>query len=195
MEDSIHGVFKKEDKQVIYKQIISDIEADELNNILLKLDNNIWLDGAMHISTGSRPYLELDLFSSHENLKEIYNRLPIILRDYFPDLQVNNDSRFYNHQYGSTKPHKDGMGGRDGISNYTLLLYLTDNFNDGKLSIKLRRSIEEENEDQPDKHHKVFTIIPKKGYGVIFHKELLHWASEIVEGEKNFLLIHLFSNF
>jgi len=74
-------------------------------------------------------------------------------------------------------------------------LYLTENFNDGKLSIKMKRTEDEKLEEEPDKHHKVFTFIPLIGCGVVFDKSLLHYAGEIIEGHKNFLLIHLASEF
>ncbi len=97
------------------------------------------------------------------------------------------------HVHGNTRPHKDGN--HDGVSNYTILLYLTDDFDDGKLSIKLKRSDAERLADEPHKYHKVFTIIPKKGYGVIFNKRLTHWANDIYEGHKNFIIIHVYSSF
>jgi hypothetical protein len=124
----------------------------------------------------------------------------IVLRDYFPDLEINSNARFYSHKYGKVRPHKDGN--HDNICNYTLLLYLNDDFKDGKLSIKMKRRLEEIDDE---KKHKVFTLKPIKGYGVIFNKDcftrsafradLLHWAEEIWEGNKDFLLIHLFSKF
>jgi hypothetical protein len=121
------------------------------------------------------------------------SRLYIVLRDYLPDAVISSDARFYNHQYGSVKPHTDGN--RDGISCYTLLLYLQDKFEGGRLSIKMERSEKEQLISEPDKKHKVFIIEPKIGYGIIFKKNLIHWADEVVEGNKNFLLIHIYSIF
>ena len=117
----------------------------------------------------------------------------MVLSDYFPDLRLDPNARFYSHQFGSVKPHKDGN--HDGLCNYTLLIYLSDEFEGGKLSIKMKRSMEEMREAEPDKKHKVFTFNPMMGYGVVFSKDLLHWADELFEGEKNILLIHLYSKF
>ena len=190
MEDEVHAVFKSEPNQVVYKQILTYFEAIELNELFLN-SNSYWQDGAIKISTGLRPYIDVNL--EDKDVKLVYDRLIIVLKDYFPDIKVSTDARFYNHQFGGTKPHKDGN--RDGVSNYTLLLYLTDNFDDGKLSIKTKRSEEERLECNSDKFHKIFTITPKIGYGVIFNKNLTHWAADVLEGNKNFLLIHLYSDF
>jgi hypothetical protein len=81
----------------------------------------------------------------------------------------------------------------DGLCNYTLIIYLTDDFDDGALSIKMKRTKEELKID-PNMKHKVFTIKPIVGYGVIFNKELLHWASEVYMGSKNICIIHLYSS-
>jgi hypothetical protein len=69
---------------------------------------------------------------------------------------------------------------------------LTDDFDDGKLSIKMKRT--EEELQGSDKLHKVFTIMPIVGYGVIFNKDLLHWASEVYTGSKNICIIHLYAS-
>ena len=81
-----------------------------------------------------RQYIDINL----KYYEELTNRLFIVLRDYFPDIKVDYNARFYNHQYGIVKPHIDKS--HDGISNYTLLLYLTENFNDGKLYVKIKRT-------------------------------------------------------
>ncbi len=92
MEDEINGVFNKDYKQVIYKQILSSIEAEELNNALLNM-HSIWQDGAMHLCTGHRKFIDINLDS--EELEFIHHRLMVVLRDYFSDLKVSSDARFY----------------------------------------------------------------------------------------------------
>lgn len=181
-------MFTETDK-VIYKQILCDDEAKDYNNKFLEQMDIYGFNTTMVLSTGHRQYIDINL----KDYEDITSRLFTVLRDYFPDLQVDHNARFYNHQYGSVKPHIDKC--HDGISKYTLLLYLTENFDDGKLSIKMKRTDEEKLEDAPNKHHKVFTFTPLRGCGVIFDKSLLHYAGEIVEGHKNFLLIHLASKF
>jgi hypothetical protein len=191
MEDPINGVFYKEPNQVIYKQLLTMEETDDLNSLLTNRAANLSQDGALHLCTGFRKFIDIDLNDS--SMSFITDRLRTTLFDYFSDLEICKDARFYSHEFGRTKPHKDGN--HDGVSNYTLLLYLTDEFDDGKLSIKMKRSDEEKRLVDSNMHHKVFKIIPRKGYGVIFDKNLMHWADEVYEGCKNFLLIHLYSCF
>jgi len=122
----------------------------------------------------------------------ITDRLFTVLRDYFPDMKLDRWARFYNHQYGAVKPHYDAN--HDFMATHTILIYLTDDFGGGRLSIKTRRSDEERlASEQPNHYHKVYIIVtPKAGYGVVFKKNQLHWADECI-GDKNFLLIHLYS--
>jgi len=189
MEDNIYGVFRTEPEQVVYKQILTPEEAITANNDFISEETG-WKDGAQVIANGHRPFIDVDL---PNKMPELMERLPVILRDYLPDVTVSPDARFYNHQYGRVKPHTDGN--RDGVSQYTLLIYLCSEFEGGQLSIKLKRSDEERLAENPYHHHKIFTFTPKCGYGVIFRKSLLHWAEEVVDGNKNFLLIHLRSDF
>ena len=189
MEDPVFAVFHRETSQVIYKSILTLVDVQEINALLVGRESG-WEDGATGLATGIRPFLGLDL---EKDLPDLIPHVKVVLRDYFPDLEVSTDARFYNHQLGSVKPHVDGN--RDGKSNYTLLLYLGSDFEGGRLSIKMRRSNTELLESEPNKYHKVFTFEPLPGWGVIFHKSLLHWATEVIDGNKNFLLLHLHSEF
>lgn len=188
MEDANLGVFHKEPAQVFYKQIFSDLESDEINSEFMSTEAP-WNDGAMSLATGHRVFIDLDL----QDLNNITSRCIQVLNGYFGDMTLDRHCRFYSQRYGGVKRHVDAS--HDNKSNYTLLIYLTDDFDDGKLSVKLPRSELEIQSEDPDKKNKVFTIVPKKGYGVIFHKSLVHWASEVYTGNKNFLLIHVHSNF
>ena len=173
MENPDLGIFYSDSNQIIYKQIFNVSEASELNEKYLK--SNLWSDGAKVIATGIRPFFDVNL----EEEDIISERLQVVLRDYFPDLLLDRYARFYNHQLGEVKPHKDKC--HDGVSNYTILIYLTDDFDDGKLHIKNKKT--------------KYVINPKKGHGIIFNKDLLHWAGPVYEGTKNFLLIHAKSAF
>lgn len=185
MEDQLNNVFKKEEKQILYKQILPDTECDEINSYL-ECNDLYKTHIGTSLVTGHRVFIDI-------NLKElpyafISDRLLATLSNYC-DLEIDPNARLYSHVYGGIKPHTDKS--RDGFSTHTLLIYLTDNFDDGKLSIKTKRSVEEKLEYENNKHHKVFTFVPKKGYGILFDKNLLHWASEVYTGSKNFLLISL----
>lgn len=168
---------------VIYKQILLEDEVLELNTYLIDQSHNQQIST---LATGSRLYCDIDL-TSHM----VTDRLFIVLNDYFPDMKLDKNARFYNHQYGAIKPHYDVN--HDGVSTHTLLIYLTDDFEGGRLTIKTKRPDEERIlSSQPNHYHKVFTITPKIGYGVIFKKNNLHWADDCI-GDKNFLLIHMYS--
>src|SRR3972149_6160493 len=147
MEDPVNAIFNREPDQLFYKQLLDSNEASELNSQLLQTET-VWKNGAVIIANGHRPYIDVNL---DEDLVEIKQRLYIVLRDYFPDMIVSPDARFYNHQYGGVKPHTDGN--RDGISCYTLLLYLRDDFEGGRLSIKAKRSEEEKKTYDPKMNH------------------------------------------
>jgi hypothetical protein len=173
--------------KLFYKQILSVEETKELNDLFthLILQHNY----NSNIVTGTRYHIDFNI-KSHP---EFVERLLVTLNDYFSDLKIDPNARFYSHRLGGIKPHIDGN--HDNICNYTMLLYLTADFDDGKLLVKTKRTEEEKLLEEPNKHHKVFTFIPKQGYAVIFNKSLLHWANEVYEGHKNFLLIHLNSCF
>ena len=133
MEDENHGIFKKEKNQVIYKQILSD---DDIEQLLKKVKSRYIEDNSLQtIVTGHRQHVELDL---SKELRFIVDKLEVVLFDYFSDIEFYRYARYYVQLYGGIKSHKDRN--RDGFSNYTLLIYLTDDFYDGKLSIKTERS-------------------------------------------------------
>jgi hypothetical protein len=176
------ALFKSIDK-CIYKCMFSEQESDEFNNIFFNMINES--NKSTNIVTGNRLFVDFLL----EDYPEIIDKLIVILRNYFINLKFDRNARFYNHQYGETKPHIDKN--HDGKSQYTLLIYLTDNFDGGKLSIKLKRTEKEKNKLEYNKNYKVFTFTPLKGYGLIFDKSYVHWADEFYDGHKNFLLIHL----
>lgn len=186
MENEQYAIFNKENKQVIYKQILI---SEEINQLNAELEESIFASNTeTGLATGYRLFVDINI---REQYPLVCDRLFVVLKDYFPDIELCPYGRFYSHKYGGIKPHTDKS--HDGRSNYTLLLYLTDDFDDGKLHIKMKRSQNELNILLPDKLHKVFTFTPMCGYGVIFNKDLLHWASDIYIGNKNFLLIHFYS--
>lgn len=193
MEDNRYAVFRSEAKQVVYKQLLNIDDVKDLNDHLIKMIDSDLVSTNIGTSlvSGKRVHIDVDLKS--QDYKDLCINLKVTLRDYFPDLRLDPNARLYSQSYGSIKPHLDKN--HDGVSNYTLLLYLTDNFDDGRLSIKMKRSFQEMQESEPNKFHKTFTFKPLRGYGIIFNKNLLHWASDIFSGIKNFLLIHFHSDF
>ena len=180
MEDSIYAVFRSTDN-IIYKQFLLSDEASEYNNIFA----NITTTSLTTISTGLREYVDINL----TEYPDIVNRILIVLDNYLPDICLARYCRFYSHKYGHIKPHVDMN--HDNKSNYTLLIYLTDDFEGGELSIKVKRTADDLELTEPNKFHHVFTFKPFKGYGILFRKNLSRWADYVI-GNKN-LLLHLFS--
>lgn len=184
MEDIENIVFYHEDYQVIYKQLLDPLSLKDLYE---KLGSFIAESQSFStISTGLRKKADLNIA---QEFPEIYTNIKAALRDYFPDIELSTWARYYLHVIGDVKPHHDSQ--HEG--NYTLLLYLNDNFEGGRLSIKAKRSSVEKI-IEPEKNHKVYTFKPKAGWGVIFNRCLLHWA-ETNETPKEILIFDLKSKF
>jgi hypothetical protein len=188
MEDQHHGVFNS-NTGILYKEILSIAKCDELNNRLNMEVNKANTSIVTNLVTGLRYHLDINI---RDEYPEICDRLYTLLDSYLADLRMDPNARLYSQAFGGIKPHRDIN--HDGISNYTLLIYLNDDFDDGKLSIKTKRTEEERLAFEPTKFHKVFTFRPIAGYGVIFDKNLLHYAADVNMGKKNLLIIHLYSS-
>ena len=91
----------------------------------------------------------------------------------------DNNMRIYYSDFGEVKPHKD-VTIRDNY-NHTLLIYLSDNFDGGKITVKV--PIEE------IKKHYYVTPEPRKCYGIIFPKDCIHYTDELYTGGKYILLL------
>ena len=191
MEDIDHLVFHNEpSQQIFYKPLLSSEEVLDFRNCFVKrFDQISSVSGGL--ATGNRKRLEIDL--QEDVMSDIRERIVTVLRDYFPDIQLASTARMYSQDFGGIKPHRDAS--LDGASSYTLLIYMSDNFDGGKLSLKLKRTDEEKSLLEPSKHHKVFTFTPKMGYGIIFRKNILHWAEEVLEGDKMIILFDIISAF
>lgn len=81
----------------------------------------------------------------------------------------------------------------DAKSNVTCLIYLSDGYEGGELCIKVPRTILDDDPMPDKKHYDAYTITPKKGYAVLFHKNNRHRAKEVF-GQKMILLVDLFTN-
>lgn len=93
MEDNKHAIFHTEPEQLFYKSILTSEEAFEINKTLMRREGG-WKDVAMVIANGIRPYQEVNL---DKDIPEVKERLVVVLRDYFPDVVISDDARFYNH--------------------------------------------------------------------------------------------------
>ena len=92
-------------------------------------------------------------------------------------IEVKNNFRLYESEYGIVKPHRDlPMCGDD---THTCLIYLTDSFVGGNLTV----------EDEQDLNP--ITYVPKIGYCIIYPKHTLHYTDEQYDGHKIILLSDL----
>lgn len=125
-----------------------------------------------------------------EHLSErIFRECLVTLSPYFLELSVSTP-RIYGQSYGITRPHRDAS--LDGQSNYTLLVYLTDQFQGGVLSVKEPRTPGHiDTHGEPSKRHLCYTLEPRTGYGVLFEKSNIHYTDELLceQDEKIILLL------
>ena len=108
------------------------------------------------------------------------------------------DLRFYESEFGGIKPHLDINSSSDCAQKphaYTLLIYLTDEFEGGELFVKCKRTEHDaEPQRDPEKLHRVYTFEPRVGYGILFSKSYLHWAN-VGFGCKRILVTDVASDF
>ncbi len=185
MEDIDNCIFVKRDQQVFYKQILNTYILNELKGELNMKQNN-FRDNDTNLATRKRL---IDNCINSDIINEVKETIQTVLKDYFQKLEIN-DIKFYKQMFGETKKHIDKS--LDGKSNYTLLVYLSDEFEGGELILKCKRTIKEIKESEKDKKHLQFIIKPKQGYGIIFDKNILHWSPEVY-GCKEIILVDLYA--
>lgn len=159
--------------QVFYKQIINPDEIPEILDCFHHLEEQI-----NHLARGIRYKGE------QETPQWIEQRLNAVLTDYLGAIKISPYIRLYRHICGDVKPHRDQS--LYNHSNYTCLIYLSDDFEGGKLSLKIPQ-------DEKETHYDILTITPRRGYGVVFHKSLIHYADEVTSGSKDIMIVDLSS--
>jgi hypothetical protein len=111
---------------------------------------------------------------------------------------VLGDFRVYVQEFGGIRPHLDTVQSEVCASypnRFTLLIYLTDDFEGGRLRVKCPRGeADPEPEKEPQKRHRVLSPEPRRGYGVLFSKDYPHWADDVF-GAKVILLTDVGSQF
>jgi len=163
MEDIDNCVFAKSAQQIFYKKVLDTYTLHDLQEELGS--NNVnFKNNDTNLATRKR--LQSNVVNE-EIIDEVKERIQTVLRDYFHMVEIM-DIKFYRQVLGETKKHIDKS--LDGKSNYTLLVYLSDDFDGGELILKCKRTDEEMEELEKDKKHIQFTIKPKEGYGIIFDK-------------------------
>ncbi len=171
--------------QVIYKSMISkDLQEDILNYYRAKESTLEYVNGS-----GAFP-LRRQIREIPDNLAQnLTHQLQVTMSQYYTIFVPNHKNiRIYQSNYGITKPHCDiAIYLKD---THTCLIYLTDDFNGGKLSVKLPREKDHiQNYGSPDLKHINITPEPRIMYGIIFPKNTIHYTNELLEGDKIILLI------
>lgn len=182
MEDNNLAVFKACNQQVMYKQILDEGTVIDLKKHLITCSYQ-----GNYTNMALRSRLDSEALTN-ELLFQIESAIKITLGSYFTTVEVGN-VRFYKQDFGATKPHTDIC--TDGKSNYTLLIYLSDDFEKGKLRLKCKRTENEIKHEHHNKKHMVFTFFPKIGYGVLFNKDIVHYAEEVY-GRKEIMLVDMY---
>jgi len=175
-----------EDKlSVIYKEMISDDLRISIKEYFESKESSLV------------PVKGSSLFPLRKSVREIPGELAdelckqllITMQQYFIDFKPNkNNIRLYLSNYGVVAPHKDKPVYPG--DTHTLLIYITDDFDGGILSVKLPRSnLHLEEYGDKEKKYIVITPEPRINYGVLFPKNIIHYTNELINGNKLILLI------
>lgn len=121
---------------------------------------------------------------------DICKELLITLQGYYINIEVNpRNVRVYHSKFGRVKPHTDASTYGD---THTCLIYLTDDFDGGNLTVKLPRSESHILEHGcKDMKHVTVTPEPRACYGIIFPKSALHYTNDQLEGDKIIVLVDI----
>ena len=178
-------------KIIIYKSLLShDLCGDILDFCKQKIVNITMITASNKFPPRKQIRdLPTDIIS------DIEKSLRTTLYNYYTSFEIKNNYRVYYSDFGTIKPHYDvPMCGDD---THTCLIYLTDDFEGGVLTIKkpYRDNLYEDNlhEDNlyEDNLYEDITFKPMKTYGVIFPKEYIHYTDELINGNKYILLVDL----
>lgn len=171
--------------QIIYKSLISnDLREDILNYYLsapyLPSDNGSVYFPKRRVLINSLPT---------EYAQTLEKELIITMSQYYNKFIPNTDYiRIYHSNYGTVKPHRDIP--TNPTLTHTCLIYLTDDFYGGVLSVKVPRTQTHiETYGEPEKRNLTVTMEPRVSYGAIFQKDLIHFNDELLGGDKIILLI------
>jgi hypothetical protein len=171
---------------IIYKSMISnDLKDDILNYYLNLVDHNVVSDNGSAYFPKRKTIKNIPQHFAQQLEKELL----ITMSQYYLKFIPNIDYiRIYHSNYGIVKPHKDVP--TKPTDTHTCLIYLTDDFYGGILSVKIPRSEEHiKLFHQEEKKHITVTIEPRQSYGIIFPKNMVHYNDELLGGDKIILLI------
>lgn len=173
------------DDRVLYKQMISDdLRNDILNYFQSKESGLIPVKGSREF-----PLRKQIREIPKELASELVKELSTTLSQYYIKFNPNiNNIRLYLSNFGIVEPHRDiAVYPQD---THTCLIYITDDFEGGVLTVKLPRTLEHINcFGETEKKHIAITPEPRVNYGVIFPKNIIHYTDMLTSGNKLILLI------
>lgn len=176
---------------MLYKRVLDDALVRQTYGQVVEADGT-------HVPCGlapSRTRTEEDSLAPELRV-EIRRQIETAIGSYFGRDVALGDLRVWRQSFGGVKPHFDvnssaACVGAEHV--FTLLIYLTDEFEGGELNVKCPRTTEDM-DPEPEKRHRVFRFEPRAGFGLLFSKRYLHWAQEVC-GDKAILLCDVASSF
>jgi len=121
---------------------------------------------------------------------EIIKQVSTTISGYYNINSIRDYIGIYSSNFGIILPYKDIPTYPD--DNFTILIYLNDDFIGGNLFIKTPRTNEHTIEyGEPLKKYLNTTIEPRKCYGIIFQKNNTHYTNELLGPNKIIFLMHI----
>lgn len=170
--------------KIIYKSLISNDLREDILTYYLE-SSNLLSDNGSAFFPKRRVLKDLPI----ELVNKLKKELEITTSQYYLKFIPNtNYIRIYHSNYGIVKPHQDVPS--DPRFTHTCLIYLTDDFYGGVLSIKVPRTLTHiQAHGEPEKKNLTITMEPRECYGAIFQKNLIHFNDELLGGDKIILLV------
>jgi hypothetical protein len=151
---------------ILYKSMISDDLREEILNYYNKIQNNLEFVKGSSVFPLRRQLRELPDELAMMLMRELYTSINGYFTKFIPN---GNNIRIYQSNYGIVLPHKDVATYQ--YDTHTCLIYLTDEFTGGVLSVKIPRTNEHiEEYGEKEKKHLNITPEPRMNYGIIFSK-------------------------
>lgn len=171
--------------QVIYKSMISSELHEEILNYYRAKETTLDFVKGSSAFPLRRQIREIPSNLAHE----LARQLGITVAPYYTSFEPNAQNiRIYQSKYGIIQPHCD-VPSYPGDT-HTCLIYMTDEFTGGVLSVKLPRDKSHiQKFGYPKLQHINITPEPRAMYGILFPKHTVHYTDELLEGDKIILLV------
>jgi hypothetical protein len=162
----------------LYKSIISNDSCDELVKYFNSVKDNVVSLSGSNVFPQRKQIRDIPDELICQIVKEITQTCSNYWVKFVPNIK---NIRLYYSDFGIVKPHKDVSTYGD---THTLLIYLTENFTGGNLTVKVPRTV--------DTQHYYLTPEPRKCYGFLFPKTCIHYTDELFQGDKLILLVDVY---